>query len=336
MNLESKVYKLLTERPSYLKCGPKRIADAVNEFDVTYEDLMEIKAIKKELNKANKKGGNKPFKKKNNKPQDLHATFLRMAKELGYTKSGKNFIEPEKPADNFVMAESRRTNLPKPFKRGNPDNILVIGDLHEPFCLDSYLFFCREQQEKMDCGTVIFIGDVIDNCFSSYHESDPDGYAAGQELDRAIDRIADWYEVFPVATVIIGNHDRMAYRKATTGGVSRRWVREYDDVLNTPNWTFTEMVEHFGINFNHGEGGTARNRIKNELQSQVQGHLHSQFYCDFLAGSKFLVFGMQVGCGIDRTAYSMAYGKNYKKPIIGCGVVLNKGTLPIAIPMPMD
>ena len=89
MNLESKVYKLLTERPSYLKCGPKRIADAVNEFDVTYEDLMEIKAIKKELNKANKKGGNKPFKKKNNKPQDLHATFLRMAKELGYTKSGK-------------------------------------------------------------------------------------------------------------------------------------------------------------------------------------------------------------------------------------------------------
>ena len=336
MTLESKVYKLLTERPSYLKCGPKRIAAAINEDNCSYEDLMEIKAIKKELSKASKQGNNKSTLRKQNKTQDLYATFSQMAKELGYTKSGKNFVQPEQPADNYVMAESRRVNLPKPFKGGNPDNILVIGDLHEPFCLDSYLFFCREQQEKMDCGTVIFIGDVIDNCFSSYHEADPDGYAAGQELDRAIDRIADWYEVFPVATVIIGNHDRMAYRKATSGGVSRRWVREYDDVLNTPNWTFTESVELFNINFNHGEGGTARNRIKNELQSQVQGHLHSQFYCDFLAGSKFLVFGMQVGCGIDRTAYSMAYGKNYKKPIIGCGVVLNKGTLPIAIPMPMD
>ena len=255
-----------------------------------------------------------------------------MANKLGYVKANSNVTVP-KVSENFVMAERRRKNLPKPFTTGDPDNILVIGDLHEPFCLDDYLYFCREEQEKNNCGTVIFIGDVIDNCFSSYHEADPDGYSAGQELDRAIDRIADWYEVFPVATVIIGNHDRMAYRKATTGGVSKRWVREYSDVLNTPNWVFTESLELFGINFNHGEGGTARNRIKNELQSQVQGHLHSQFYCDFLAGSKFLVFGMQVGCGIDRLAYSMAYGKNYKKPIIGCGVVLRKGTLPIAIPM---
>ena len=333
MTLGKEVREFLNKRPSYLKCGPTRIAEAINLEDPTPGELSKIKAIKKEITRELKNTlvGKSTSKKENT--EDLHATFLRMAKELGYTK-GKNLIEPEKP-ETFVMAESRRGTLPKPFKGGNPDNILVIGDLHEPFCLDDYLYFCREQQEKMDCGTVIFIGDVIDNCFSSYHEADPDGYSAGQELDRAIDRIADWYEVFPVATVIIGNHDRMAYRKATTGGVSRRWVREYDDVLNTPNWTFTESVEHFNINFNHGEGGTARNRIKNELQSQVQGHLHSQFYCDFLAGSKFLVFGMQVGCGIDRTAYSMAYGKNYKKPIIGCGVVLNKGTLPIAIPMEM-
>ena len=229
-----------------------------------------------------------------------------------------------------------RGNKKKAFEnlvKKDVSRILVIGDLHAPFDLDSYFDHCVETYAKYNCNKVIFIGDVIDNCFSSYHESDPDGYAAGQELDRAIDRIADWYEVFPVATVIIGNHDRMAYRKATTAGVSRKWVREYDDVLNTPNWEFLENIELFGINFNHGEGGTARTRIKNELQSQVQGHLHSQFYTEFLAGSKFLVFGMQVGCGIDRHAYSMAYGKNYKKPIIGCGVVLNEGTLPITIPM---
>jgi hypothetical protein len=29
----------------------------------------------------------------------------------------------------------------------------------------------------------------------------------------------------------------------------------------------------------------------------------------------------------------MAYGKHFKKPAIGCGVLLNKGTLPIIIPM---
>jgi hypothetical protein len=56
------------------------------------------------------------------------------------------------------------------------------------------LKFCREQQETY-IGTVIFIGDIIDNHYSSYHESDPDGYSAGEELDRAIDMIKDWYKL---------------------------------------------------------------------------------------------------------------------------------------------
>jgi len=223
----------------------------------------------------------------------------------------------------------------EPYENGNPDNILVIGDLHAPFTLPKYLKFCREQQEIYDCGTVIFIGDIIDNHYSSYHESDPDGYGAGEELDRATDMIKDWYRTFPVATVIIGNHDRLVYRKAFTAGVSKRWIREYKDVLDTPNWSFVENVELFGINFNHGEGGTAKNRMKTELQSQVQGHLHTQLYVEYAVGANFIVFGMQVSCGVDIKSYAMAYGKNYKKSAIGCGVVLNKGTLPIAIPMKM-
>lgn len=223
----------------------------------------------------------------------------------------------------------------EPYRNGNPDNILVIGDPHEPFTLTGYLRFCREQQEIYDCGTIIFIGDIIDNHYSSYHESDPDGYGAGEELDRTIDKIKDWYRTFPKAKVIIGNHDRLVYRKAFSAGVSKRWIRDYKDVLSTPNWDFVESVEIFGINFNHGEGGTAKNRMKSELQSQVQGHLHTQLYAEYAVGANFIVFGMQVGCGIDIKSYAMAYGKHYKKPAIGCGVVLNHGTLPIAIPMKM-
>jgi predicted phosphodiesterase len=232
-------------------------------------------------------------------------------------------------------AKERNSLALEVYQGGNPDNILVIGDLHAPFTLPKYLQFCREQQEIHDCGTVIFIGDIIDNHFSSYHESDPDGYSAGEELDRAIDMISDWYHTFPKATVIIGNHDRLVYRKAYSSGVSKKWIREYKDVLNTSGWDFVENIEIFNININHGEGGTARNRIKSELQSQIQGHLHTQLYVDFLVGATFIVFGMQVGCGVDVKSYAMAYGKNYKKPAIGCGVVLNKGTLPIAIPMKM-
>ena len=233
------------------------------------------------------------------------------------------------------LKKSKKHLAIEPYENGNPENILVIGDLHAPFTLPTYLKFCREQQETYDCGTVVFIGDVIDNHYSSYHESDPDGYGAGEELDRAIDMIKDWYRTFPKATVIIGNHDRLVYRKAFSAGVSKRWVREYKDVLDTPNWNFVENIIINNVNYNHGEGGTAMNRIKTELQSQAQGHLHTELYVKFLVGANFIVWGLQVGCGVDIKSYAMAYGRNYKKSAIGCGAVLNKGTLPIAIPMKM-
>ena len=96
---------------------------------------------------------------------------------------------------------------------------------------------------------------------------------------------------------------------------------------------FVENVDIFNVNINHGEGGTARTKMKKELQSQIQGHLHSDFYIDYIVGKNFRIFGMQIGCGVDHYSYAMAYGKNFKKPAIGCGVLLNKGKLPIIIPM---
>jgi predicted phosphodiesterase len=233
------------------------------------------------------------------------------------------------------LKQSKSYRRFKPFTTGNPDNILFIGDIHTPFDIEEYVKFCYDQQIKYNCGTVVFIGDVIDNHFSSYHESDPDGYSAGEELDRAINRLSDYYFTFPAATVIVGNHDRLVYRKAFSAGVSKRWIKDYKDVLDTPKWNFVESIELFGVNVNHGEGGTAKNRIKKELQSQIQGHLHSEFYVEYLVGAKFIIFGMQVGCGVDNKSYAMAYGKNYKKPAIGCGVLLEKGTLPMVIPMKM-
>lgn len=240
----------------------------------------------------------------------------------------------QKPTPKIINKKSiqNRNTIPV-FQNGNKNNILIIGDLHEPFTKSGYLEFCREQQEKYDCGTIVFIGDLIDNHFSSYHETDPDGYSAGYELDLAINNIKNWYNTFPDATVIIGNHDRLVYRKAFSSGLSKRWIKDYSEVLETPNWKYLENINLFGVNFNHGEGGTAKNRAKSELQSQVQGHLHTQLYSEYLVGANYIIFGMQVGCGVDNKSYAMAYGRNFKKPAIGCGVLLNDGKLPIAIPM---
>jgi hypothetical protein len=247
--------------------------------------------------------------------------------------SDEKEIEKLRKHISLLKAKDIKIDGLEPYLSGNKDNVLIIGDIHAPFNLEKYLSFCRIQQEKFNCGTVIFIGDLIDNHYSSYHETDPDGLSAGDELDLAISEIQKYYKLFPEASVIIGNHDRLVYRKAFTSGVSKRWIKEYKEVLGTPNWNFVENIELFDININHGEGGTARTKMRKELQSQIQGHLHSDLYIEFIVGKNFRIFGMQVGCGVDCKSYAMEYGKNFKKPAIGCGVLLNKGTLPIVIPM---
>ena len=75
------------------------------------------------------------------------------------------------------------------FRKSNETRVLCIGDLHEPFCLDGYLEFCIEMYKKYNCNKVVFIGDVIDNHYSSYHETDVNGLSGGQELDLAIEKI---------------------------------------------------------------------------------------------------------------------------------------------------
>jgi hypothetical protein len=213
------------------------------------------------------------------------------------------------------------------------NRVLVIGDLHEPFCLDGYLDFCIEQKEKFNCNKIVFIGDVIDNHFSSYHETDANGLGGSDELDFAIKKIARWRDAFPVATVIIGNHDRIIMRKAQTSAVPTKWIREYKDVLEVPQWDFLDRLVIDDVQYIHGEAGTARTKCKSDMMSTVQGHLHTQAYTEWVVGQKFKVFGTQVGCGINHNSYAMAYAKRGKKPAIGCVVVLNEGRTPINLLM---
>jgi len=220
-------------------------------------------------------------------------------------------------------------NKLKAFKNITKDEtrVLAIGDLHEPFCLDSYLNHCKEVYAKYNCNRVVFIGDVIDNHYSSYHETNADGMGGGDELDLAIERIARWYKAFPKADVTIGNHDRIISRKAQTSSIPKRWVRDYSEVLNTPNWKFTERVVIDNVQYIHGEGGTARTKSRADMMSTVQGHLHTQCYTEWTVGAKFKVFGTQIGCGIDHESYAMAYAKAGKKPAIGCAVIIGGKTV---------
>jgi len=254
--------------------------------------------------------------------------------ELGWvnlpqeTNEYQEFLKWKEEKNRFQQPTKR--TLSQPYTKGDPNNVLVIPDLHLPFELEGALEFCREQQERFNCGTVIFIGDIIDNHAQSFHDTDTEGLSIIEELNLAIEKLQDWYQVFPQATVTLGNHDRIVARKLFSVGISKRWMRPLGEVLNTPNWNYVEQFIHNGILYVHGEGGTAIKKAQTEMISVVQGHAHTEGYVQLLPGIGGNRFAMQVGTLINFDSYAFAYAQRGKRPVLSCGVVLNNH--PILIP----
>lgn len=265
---------------------------------------------------------------------DKRAKAIRKrALQVGVYETALEFGINEQSVNRYVrIAEKREPcdcagdgyvkDVSPSYRSDTHNRILVIGDLHSPFDYEPYFDHCVSIYDKYECNRVVFIGDVIDNHYSSYHETDADGMGGQEELDCAIEHLARWYNAFPVADVIIGNHDRMVMRKAQSSNIPTRWIKSYKDVLGTPGWNFTERVVYDNVQYIHGEGGTARTRSKKDLMSTAQGHLHTQAYTEWTIGAGCKIFGMQVGCGVDHNSYAMGYAKNYPKQAIGCGVIL--------------
>lgn len=215
----------------------------------------------------------------------------------------------------------------------NKDNVLVVGDLHLPFTHPGYLEFCKEQQNKFNCGTVVFIGDLADFHYSSFHPIEPNAYGCDTEYEKMLHSLKPWIEAFPSARVTYGNHDLIPYRKGFEGGISPKMMKSWNHLFDAPKgWKFEEKFIINGVMYMHGTNPAFPRMVQSRI-SVVQGHVHAQQYVQWSQSEVDRLFAMQVGCGISNDAYAFHYGRSFaKKPILGCGVVLDKGKFPIAIP----
>lgn len=213
--------------------------------------------------------------------------------------------------------------------------VLVVGDLHCPAMLPDYPEFLYRVYSQYNCKDIVFIGDLVDfHCFS-YHERDPD-VAVSSELDKAIDQLATLRELFPRASVLMGNHDALIERQAITAGLSSRVLRPFSELLELPKqWIVYPRYHKLicnGVLYQHGDQGKGGQQaaLKNaqaEFMSVVQGHHHSQCGVWYHANENKLIYGLQTGCGVDRSHLQMTYGVKFSaKPIIGCGVVVDSVT----------
>lgn len=213
----------------------------------------------------------------------------------------------------------------------DPGNVIFLPDLHAPFIKDGVLEFCKQQQRKYDCGTVIFAGDIVDGHAWSYHEHDPDGMSVGHELEAARKQLLPWFEAFPTAKICMGNHDLLIERKARTIGLSKHFIKGFGDVIGAPKtWEFGLEFKKDNVLYKHGNVGDAFKVAQESRMSTCQGHFHAKTFVQWSVSEKDSIFGLQVGWAADRHAYAFDYGKPFaKKPIISCGIILDKGKTPI-------
>jgi predicted phosphodiesterase len=214
----------------------------------------------------------------------------------------------------------------------NEHRILVVSDLHQPWTHPQALEHCMKTYNKYECNEVVFIGDILDNSATTRWETNPDNKSAKDELEMAIEALKPWYKAFPQAIALTGNHEARIMKKLQRGSVSENWLKNFNEVLEVPQWKFTTEVIIGRTKYLHGEGCSST--LQALLQSNtniVFGHFHSKFEIIYNQDR----FAMCVGCLVDKDAIAFNYARTFvKQQIIGCGVVLNDH--PILVPIKLN
>lgn len=216
--------------------------------------------------------------------------------------------------------------------------VLVFSDTHYPFSVEGFEKFLKRVYDKYKCDTVIHCGDLVDFHAISAHETEPDAKDPGTELEMAITKADKLYKIFPKVKFVLGNHDQRVMRAGAKAKLTPKMLTPFRDLLQIPKgWDIDDSFVIDKVFYSHGEGYSGvnahRQKASTEMMSCVIGHLHSHAGIAYLANTNNLIWGMNVGCALDRKTYAARYGKNFKfKPVIGCAVVID-GQQPIFISM---
>ncbi len=215
--------------------------------------------------------------------------------------------------------------------------VLAISDTQFPFAHRDCFDFLKAVKRKYRPTEVVHIGDELDFHALSDYDHDPDGRSPGDEFKDGMKELEKLYEIFPDVKACLSNHTARPYRKAFKYGIPRGFMKEYKELLKAPEgWNWAQKWEIDGVRYEHGEGTSGKyahiKAAQDNMQSTVMGHLHSNAGIGYIANPRFLIFGMALGCLMDKDAYAAAYAVHLKsKPILGVGIV-DKG-IPVYVPM---
>jgi len=214
--------------------------------------------------------------------------------------------------------------------------VLCIPDLHNPWSRLGGRQFCEDLYVDWDCDKVVFIGDVVDEHFASFHTREPSAPGAMEEYERTKQALADWYKSFPNAVVTIGNHDRRAIRQAKTVNLPEIFLKPYAEIWGTPKWKWVENVTIDDVYYYHGDGQggeyPACNAVRKMLMSVVMGHNHTASGVKYYVNPTRRIFACDTGCLIDDKQIAFAYSdRNKRRSVLSAAVIVDG--IPYVVPM---
>lgn len=217
--------------------------------------------------------------------------------------------------------------------------VLIIPDTHMPYEHPDALKFAtavyKERvftKRKGKSPVVIHLGDEVDFCNISMHDTPCDLEESPKtELDKAVQKLQDWQEVFPKVNVLTSNHTSLVYRRAEKHGLPTQLFKTYQDFLCAPHWEWhdeiileTSMGE---VYLCHGKTASS-GKLSKEMGTygSIQGHYHGRFECVWSVTATSARWSAYSGCLISSKELAFNYGKNHiPKPILGCMWLTEKG-----------
>ena len=220
-------------------------------------------------------------------------------------------------------------------------SVLVVSDLHIPFHHPQAFDFLKAVKKKFKPDYVVNIGDELDCHALSFHDTDPDLYSAGHELEVSKKYIKELEGIFPKMTLIHSNHSSLIYRRALKHGMPQGYLKDYNDFLGVgKGWKWVEDLNLKLSNqtecfFTHGISADGLKLAMQYGKNCTQGHFHSKFNIQYFSNPDSLIWSMQVGCLAKQSHMAFNYSRTFRlRFVIGVGIIL--AGYPRLLPMTLD
>lgn len=210
------------------------------------------------------------------------------------------------------------------------DNVLILPDLQYPFQHPDALEFLAAVADEVKPAMVLNVGDEIDNhAVSTSFKPNPNAPSAGDEFDQAKAGLDDLERLFPVMYLAMSNHTARIYKKAADSGIPGQWLKTPSQAFDKPNWIWEPEWyvpwKHGQVCVYHGDRMKGALKYARLLGTSVAcGHHHQEFGIQFQNSRSQILFGMDVGCLVDKDGIALQYAN--QSPLgqmLGCGAIVN-------------